>query len=102
MGFVEADRGSRSAITPIAEWHQGSDEAVPTPQREDADMRMTRWDFEPGAVTQQNTHGSIDVGVLLTEVVMTVDASRGGINGVATALVASARLAHSSCDIPRV
>lgn len=65
-------------------------------------MRMTRWDFEPGAVTQQNTHGSIDVGVLLTEVVMTVDASRGGINGVATALVASARLAHSSCDIPRV
>lgn len=31
VGFVEADRGSRSAITPIAEWHQGFRRGGPDP-----------------------------------------------------------------------
>jgi beta-alanine degradation protein BauB len=47
--------------------------AVPTLQREDADVRITRWDFEPGAVTGQHTHGWPYVVVLLTDAVMKVD-----------------------------
>jgi quercetin dioxygenase-like cupin family protein len=47
--------------------------AVPTVQRDDADVRITRWDFEPGAVTGQHTHGWPYVVVLLTDAVMRVD-----------------------------
>ena len=47
--------------------------AVPTLQREDADVRITRWDFQPGAVTGQHTHGWPYVVVLLTDAVMRVD-----------------------------
>ena len=31
--------------------------ARPTPQQDDADVRITRWDFEPGAVTGWHEHG---------------------------------------------
>jgi quercetin dioxygenase-like cupin family protein len=31
--------------------------AVPTVQQDDADTRITRWDFEPGAVTGWHEHG---------------------------------------------
>ena len=47
--------------------------AVPTVQRDDVDVRITRWDFEPGAVTGQHTHGWPYVVVLLTDAIMRVD-----------------------------
>jgi quercetin dioxygenase-like cupin family protein len=47
--------------------------AVPTVQREDADVRITRWDFPPGAVTGQHTHGWPYVVVMLTDALMRVD-----------------------------
>lgn len=47
--------------------------AAPTVQRDDADVRITRWDFVPGAVTGQHTHGWPYVVVLLTDAVMRVD-----------------------------
>ena len=47
--------------------------AVSTVQREDGDVRITRWDFAPGAVTGQHTHGWPYVVVLLTDAVMRVD-----------------------------
>lgn len=59
--------------------------ALPTLQREDADVRITRWDFEPGAVTGQHTHGWPYVIVLLTDAVMRVD---DGSNVTETRLVA--------------
>lgn len=31
--------------------------ATPTPQQDDANLRITRWDFEPGAVTGWHEHG---------------------------------------------
>ena len=47
--------------------------AIPTVQRDDADVRITRWDFEPGAVTGQHTHGWPYLVVMLTDSVMRVD-----------------------------
>ena len=47
--------------------------AVPTVQQDDADVRITRWDFEPGAVTGQHTHGWPYVVVMLTDGVISVD-----------------------------
>lgn len=47
--------------------------AVPSIQRDDADVRITRWDFDPGAVTGQHTHGWPYVVVLLTDAVIRVD-----------------------------
>jgi quercetin dioxygenase-like cupin family protein len=47
--------------------------AQPTVQRDDADVRITRWDFPPGAVTGQHTHGWPYAVVMLTDAVMRVD-----------------------------
>jgi beta-alanine degradation protein BauB len=47
--------------------------AVPSVQRDDADVRITRWDFEPGAVTGQHTHGWPYVVVMLTDATIRVD-----------------------------
>jgi len=47
--------------------------AEPTVQRDDADVRITRWDFPPGAVTGQHTHGWPYAVVMLTDAVMRVD-----------------------------
>jgi quercetin dioxygenase-like cupin family protein len=47
--------------------------AVPTVQRDDADVRITRWDFPAGAVTGQHTHGWPYVVVMLTDAIMRVD-----------------------------
>lgn len=47
--------------------------ATSTVQRDDADVRITRWDFEPGAVTGQHTHGWPYVVTLLTDAIMRVD-----------------------------
>ena len=47
--------------------------AVPTVQHDDADVRITRWDFAPGAVTGQHTHGWPYAVVMLTDALLRVD-----------------------------
>jgi quercetin dioxygenase-like cupin family protein len=47
--------------------------AVPTVQRDDTDVRITRWDFPPGAVTGQHTHSWPYVVVMLTDAIIGVD-----------------------------
>lgn len=49
--------------------------AVPTVQRDDADMRITRWDFVPGAATGPHRHEWPYVVVMLTDAVIRVDGS---------------------------
>jgi beta-alanine degradation protein BauB len=51
--------------------------AVPTLQRDDADVRITRWDFVPGAVPGEHTHEWPYVVVMLTDAVIRVDHGSG-------------------------
>ena len=44
--------------------------AVPTVQQDDATVRITRWDFAPGAATGWHTHGFPYFVVMLTDAVM--------------------------------
>jgi mannose-6-phosphate isomerase-like protein (cupin superfamily) len=46
--------------------------AVPTVQRDDDDIRITRWDFAPGAVTGWHTHGWPYFVVMLTDATMRI------------------------------
>jgi beta-alanine degradation protein BauB len=46
--------------------------AVPTVQQDDAALRITRWDFAPGAVTGWHTHGWPYFVVMLTDAVMKI------------------------------
>ncbi|PWR19015.1 cupin domain-containing protein [Zavarzinia compransoris] len=46
--------------------------AVPTVQQDDENVRITRWDFAPGAVTGWHEHGWPYFVVLLTDSVMRV------------------------------
>jgi quercetin dioxygenase-like cupin family protein len=46
--------------------------AVPTVQQEDDAVRITRWDFEPGAATGWHRHGWPYIVVLLTDAIMRV------------------------------
>ena len=46
--------------------------AVPTVQRDDDDIRITRWDFAPGAVTGWHTHGWPYFVIMLTDGVLRV------------------------------
>ncbi len=41
--------------------------AVPTVQQDDANIRITRWDFAPGAATGWHTHGWPYFVVMLTD-----------------------------------
>jgi quercetin dioxygenase-like cupin family protein len=41
--------------------------AVPTVQQDDKDVRITRWDFPPGAVTGWHTHGWPFAVTMLTD-----------------------------------
>ncbi len=41
--------------------------AIPTLQQDDADVRITRWDFAPGAVTGWHRHGWSYFVVMLTD-----------------------------------
>lgn len=41
--------------------------AVPAVQQDDADVRITRWDFPPGAVTGWHTHGWPYAVTMLTD-----------------------------------
>jgi quercetin dioxygenase-like cupin family protein len=47
--------------------------ATSTLQHEDEAVRITRWDFEPGAVTGWHRHGWPYFVVLLTDAVMKID-----------------------------
>jgi mannose-6-phosphate isomerase-like protein (cupin superfamily) len=46
--------------------------ASPTLQQDDADTRITRWDFQPGASTGWHEHGWPYVVVMLTDAQMHV------------------------------
>ena len=46
--------------------------AVATTQQDGPDIRVTRWDFPPGAVTGWHTHGWPYVIVMLTDATMRV------------------------------
>lgn len=46
--------------------------AVASVQRDDANIRITRWDFEPGAVTGWHRHGWPYFVVMLTDALMRV------------------------------
>jgi beta-alanine degradation protein BauB len=46
--------------------------ATPTVQQDDEAVRITRWDFAPGAVTGWHRHGWPYVVVMLTDAVMRV------------------------------
>jgi beta-alanine degradation protein BauB len=47
--------------------------AVPTVQQDDETVRITRWDFEPGAATGWHQHGFPYFVILLTDAVMKID-----------------------------
>ena len=49
--------------------------AVPTVHQEDATVRITRWDFAPGAATGWHTHAWPYFVVMLTDAVMRVEAA---------------------------
>jgi beta-alanine degradation protein BauB len=46
--------------------------ARPTIQQDDASLRITRWDFEPGATTGWHTHGWLYFVVLLTDATLRI------------------------------
>ncbi|WP_026439521.1 cupin domain-containing protein [Acidocella facilis] len=46
--------------------------ATSTVQQDDAQLRITRWDFEPGAVTGWHSHGWPYYVVMLTDALMEV------------------------------
>jgi quercetin dioxygenase-like cupin family protein len=46
--------------------------AVPSLQRDDEDLRITRWDFAPGAVTGWHSHGWPYFVILLTPAILRV------------------------------
>ena len=47
--------------------------AKPTVQQDDTNVRITRWDFEPGAVTGWHEHGWPYFVVMLTEGTLRID-----------------------------
>ena len=49
--------------------------AVPTVQQDDATVRITRWDFAPGAATGWHKHGWPYFVVLLTDAIMKIEAA---------------------------
>ena len=50
-----------------------SEPAVPTVQQDHDTVRITRWDFAPGAATGWHTHGFPYFVVMLTDAVMKVE-----------------------------
>jgi quercetin dioxygenase-like cupin family protein len=46
--------------------------AVPFIQQDDQDVRITRWDFPPGAVTGWHTHGWPYAVVMLTDAMLSL------------------------------
>ena len=56
--------------------------AVSTIQQEDLTVRITRWDFAPGAATGWHTHGWPYFVVMLTDAVMKIEAPDGAVSEV--------------------
>src|SRR4051812_49860813 len=56
--------------------------AVPTVQQDDATVRITRWDFAPGAATGWHSHGWPYFVVMLTDAVMNIEAADGAVSEV--------------------
>ena len=52
-----------------------SEPAVPTVQHEDDAVKITRWDFAPGAATGWHTHGWPYFIVLVTDALLRVEAN---------------------------
>ena len=51
--------------------------AVPTLTQDDAVARITRWDFEPGAVTGWHRHGWPYFVIMLTDGMLRIDGGAG-------------------------
>jgi mannose-6-phosphate isomerase-like protein (cupin superfamily) len=56
--------------------------AVPTVQQDDATVRITRWDFAPGAATGWHSHGFPYFVVLLTDALLKIEAADGALSEV--------------------
>ena len=56
--------------------------AVPTVQQDDATVRITRWDFAPGAATGWHSHGYPYFVVLLTDALLKIEAVDGALSEV--------------------
>jgi beta-alanine degradation protein BauB len=56
--------------------------AVPTIQLDDKTVRITRWDFAPGAATGWHAHGWPYFVVMLTDAVMKIEAASGEVSEV--------------------
>ena len=56
--------------------------AVPTVQQDDATVRITRWDFAPGAATGWHQHGWPYFVVMLTDAIMKIEAADGAVSEV--------------------
>jgi mannose-6-phosphate isomerase-like protein (cupin superfamily) len=76
---------SRNPIMPLegeAMPFKCNEPAIPTIQQEDATVRVTRWDFAPGAATGWHTHGFPYFVVLLTDAVLKIEAADGALSEV--------------------
>jgi beta-alanine degradation protein BauB len=56
--------------------------AVPTIQQEDSTVRITRWNFAPGAATGWHKHGWPYFVVMLTDAVMKIEAPDGAVSEI--------------------
>ena len=82
---LPAQGGRRSrgaAMRIIAMPFKCNQPAVPTVQQDDANVRITRWDFAPGAATGYHTHGWPYFVVMLTDAVMKIEAADGAVGEV--------------------
>jgi hypothetical protein len=70
--------------------------AVPTMQHDDADVRITRWDFKPGAVTGAHRHELPYVVVMLTDAIIRVDDR----SGVTETCLSAGQAYHRSGALP--
>ncbi len=73
--------------------------AISTVQQDGPDMRVTRWDFPPGAVTGWHTHGWPYVIVMLTDATMRVHDGTTVVETVLTAGQAYHRPAGVEHDV---
>src|ERR1041385_5287080 len=75
--------GTRPSMTEIWDMpFKCNQPAVPTLQQDDAAVRITRWDFAPGAATGWHTHGWPYFVVMLTDAVMKVETADGQVSEV--------------------
>jgi beta-alanine degradation protein BauB len=75
---MRASRDAGEASMPF----KCNEPAVPTVQQDDPTVRITRWDFAPGAATGWHTHGWPYFVVMLTDAVMKIEAVDGHVSEV--------------------